>query len=70
MSAKIHALVWSLLLGVDCSTYAQSNKVERQRQLEPAIKTFEELDKKKPPPQRGSSIHRQFVDHIMEESRP
>ncbi len=49
MSAKTYALFWSLLLGVACSTYAQSNKVERQRQLEPAIKTFEEADKTKPP---------------------
>ncbi|MDQ3667621.1 MAG: SGNH/GDSL hydrolase family protein [Acidobacteriota bacterium] len=49
MSAKIYALFWSLLLGVACSTYAQSNKVERQRQFEPAIKTFEEADKNKPP---------------------
>jgi len=49
MSAKIYALFWSLLLGVACSAYAQSNKVERQRQLEPAIKTFEEADRKKPP---------------------
>ena len=50
MSTKIHALFWSMLLGVACSAYAQSNKVERQRQLEPEIKTFEELDKTKPPP--------------------
>jgi len=50
MRAKTYLLVLSLLLGVVCSTYAQSNKVERQRQLEPAIKTFEEADQKKPPP--------------------
>ncbi|MFN2515166.1 MAG: SGNH/GDSL hydrolase family protein [Pyrinomonadaceae bacterium] len=49
MSAKTYALFWSLLLGVACSAYAQSNKIERQRQLEPAIKTFEEADKTKPP---------------------
>ncbi len=49
MSVKIYTLFWSLLLGVACSTYAQSSKVERQRQLEPAIKTFEEADQKKPP---------------------
>ncbi|MDQ6653325.1 MAG: SGNH/GDSL hydrolase family protein [Acidobacteriota bacterium] len=50
MSAKTNALLWSLLLGVACSAYAQSSKVERQRQLEPEIKTFEEADQKKPPP--------------------
>lgn len=49
MSAKTYALFWSLLFGVACSAYAQSNKVERQRQLEPAIKTFEETDQRKPP---------------------
>ncbi|CAN5652058.1 SGNH/GDSL hydrolase family protein [soil metagenome] len=49
LSAKTYALCWSLLLGVACSTYAQSNKVERQRQLEPAIKTFEEADKNESP---------------------
>ncbi|MGH9970224.1 MAG: SGNH/GDSL hydrolase family protein [Pyrinomonadaceae bacterium] len=50
MRTRFPALFWSLLLGLACSTYAQSTKVERQRQLEPAIKTFEELDKKEPPP--------------------
>jgi hypothetical protein len=33
MSAKPSVLFWSLLLGVACSTYAQSNKFERQRHL-------------------------------------
>lgn len=50
MSAKSYALFGSLLLGVACTAYAQSNKVERQRQLEPAIKTFEETDRTKLPP--------------------
>ncbi len=67
MNTRIYSVVWLLLLGVACSAYAQSNKVERQRQLEPTIKTFEEADKTKPARQRGSAIHRQLVDRIMEE---
>jgi len=49
MNTRIYSVVWLLLLGVACSAYAQSNKVERQRQLEPTIKTFEEADKTNPP---------------------
>lgn len=49
MSAKAYARFWSLLLGLACCAYAQSNKVERQRQLEPEIKVFEAADLKKPP---------------------
>ena len=49
MNTRIFSVFWFLLLALACSAYAQSNKVERQRQFEPAIKAFEEADKSNPP---------------------
>ncbi len=49
MNTRIYSPLWLLLLSVACSVYAQSNKIERQRQFEPAINAFEEADKTNPP---------------------
>lgn len=53
MNARIYSQLWLLLLSVACSAYAQSNKLERQRQFEPEIKAFEEADKTNPPVKGG-----------------
>jgi len=49
MNTRIYTQFVAALLCVACSAYAQSNKVERQRQFEPAIQAFEEADKTNPP---------------------
>ena len=53
MNTRIYSPLWLLLLGVACSAYAQSNKVERQRQFEPEIKAFEDADITNPPAEGG-----------------
>ena len=53
MRTKIHALFWALLLAGTCTTHAQPNKAERQRQFEPEIRRFEEADREQKPAAGG-----------------
>jgi hypothetical protein len=53
MNIRIYTHFVAALLCIASSAYAQSNKVERQRQFEPAIQAFEEADKTNPPAKGG-----------------